>query len=760
MDEANIIPRDRKGSGAIEIITPPSLLNWEFSRREPHLIDYLLIVRKHQWLILTFMVTVVTLVSIATFKMKPVYEATSRIQIDHESPGVLPFQGVNSDDMYADLENYIETESKVLQSDTLALKTIKSTLLADEPSYGGGPGDTAALPTLAADQAPISRPAILGTFEGSLSVKRVPNTRLLDVTFEATNPQLAARVLNAHLENFKTQNFETHYQATNDAEKYLTGQLEDMRRKVEDSEEKRLEYERTNQIWTIDDKQNITTEKLAEIDTELTAAQSDRIKKEADYDQAKTGNIDSLPAVRDSALIQTLAGKQAELRDKYQEELSRTGPNMPSALRLQEQIKQLDQLVVDQKKNIVGRIEQEYRIAMQRETLLQQSLARQKEEVNDMAKKMVDYNILNRDAEGNKQLYQGLLEKLKEAGISASLHSSNIHIVDPAMVPSSPSRPNKSRNLLMAIMVGLVGGLGLAFLREYMDNTVKTPDDVEMLAKLPSLAVVPAFGKLDGRQGKMARMLKGATAEGKDMRLELVSYSMPQSQVSEAFRSLRTSLLLSQAGHPPQVILVTSALPREGKTTAAVNLAVTLAQLGDSTLLIDCDLRKPGVTRALSLPEGKYAGMSSYLAGVSSLDLITVPHPVITNLSAVPTGPIPPNPADLLSSDRMRQAIAALRKEYKFIVIDSPPVMAATDAVILSVLVDGVLLVVRAGETPKEAFSRMRDMLAGVKCRMLGVLLNAVDSSAPDYYYSYRYYPYSYGGYSHDNKAKKTAASA
>ena len=229
MDETNIIPRDRKAGGAIEIISAPSLLTWETSPREPHLIDYLLILRKHQWLILTFLLTVVTLVSIATFKMKPVYEATSRIEIDRESPGVLPFQGVNSDDMYADLENYIETESKILESDTLALKTIKSTALADEPTFGGAPGDSAALPALAADQAPISRPAILGAFQGSLSVKRVPNTRLLDVIFESTDPHLAARVLNAHLENFKTQNFESHFQATTDAEAFLTDRLAELK---------------------------------------------------------------------------------------------------------------------------------------------------------------------------------------------------------------------------------------------------------------------------------------------------------------------------------------------------------------------------------------------------------------------------------------------------------------------------------------------------------------------------------------------------
>jgi polysaccharide biosynthesis transport protein len=235
------------------------------------------------------------------------------------------------------------------------------------------------------------------------------------------------------------------------------------------------------------------------------------------------------------------------------------------------------------------------------------------------------------------------------------------------------------------------------------------------------------------------------TANGHEKRIELVAQHLPKSQMSEAFRALRTALLLSQPDHPPQVILVTSALPREGKTTAAANLAVTLAQLGDKTVLVDADLRKPGVGRLLNLGTGKYAGLSSYLAGVSSLDLVTVPHPQIPNLAAIPTGPLPPNPADLLSSHKLSEAIAELRTKFKFVVIDSPPIMAATDAVILSVQTDGVLLVVRSGETPKEAFTRTRDLLISVKCHLLGVVLNAVDASAPDYYYSYRYYPYSYG---------------
>src|SRR6185295_18507926 len=427
----------------------------------------------------------------------------------------------------------------------------------------------------------------------------------------------------------------------------------------------------------------------------------------------------------------------------------------PKVMRLQEQIKEMNQSVTREKINIANQVEAEYRGARQRELLLTQALDQQKKEAGEMADRMVQYNILKREAEANKQLYDGLLQKLKEAGISAGLRSSNIRVVDPALVPKYPSKPQKGRNISLAILVGLVGGIGLALLREYLDNTVKNPDDIENLARLPSLAVVPAFASPNGaNSGRLPKLLKGPGG-AREGRVELVSHLQPQSQISEAFRALRTSLLLSQADHPPQVILMTSALPREGKTTAAANLAVTLAQLGDKTLLVDGDLRKPGVSRALSMSGGKYAGLSSYLAGVSTLDLITVQHPGISNLSVIPTGPVPPNPADLLSSHRLSDMVLELRRRYKFVVIDSPPIMAATDAVILSVLADGVLLVVRSSETPKEAFTRTCDLLSSVKSRVLGVVLNAVDSSSPDYYYSYRYYPYSYGGYGKEDGERK-----
>jgi capsular exopolysaccharide synthesis family protein len=741
-EENNLVPRENGSNGHVELVPVSGrFASFDLSPREPHLYDYLLILRKHQWLVLSFMLSVVTIVSIATFRMQPVYVATARIEIDKENANILPFQGGDSYDYMMDSDNYIETQAKILTSETLALQTIRNNGLALRPEFAGSGGISEAVAS--GSLANQKRPAELAEFLGNLSVKRVPNSRLMDVGFESTDPQLAARTVNAHIATYIEQNYRSKYEATSQASDWLADQLRDFKIKVQKSEDARIAYERQNQIWTLDDKQNMTTQRLSDINKQFTDAQAERMKKESLYEFAKAGNLDAVPQLDSNSALTELLKKRGETSADYADALQQYGPNFPKVLRLKAQLKDIDDNIGKEKQKILDALESDYREARQRETLLADALNEAKAETNQMAEKMVEYNILKREAEANKALYEGLMTKMKETAISGALRSSNIRVVDPAMVPTTPARPAKAKNILLALLVGLVGGIGLALLREYLDNTVKTPDDIETLARLPSLAVVPQFAGTNGH--KRRGLLPDFSENGHDKRIELVAQHLPKSQMSEAFRALRTSILLSQAEHPPQVILVTSALPREGKTTAAANLAVTLAQLGDSTVLVDADLRKPGIGRLLNLGSGKYAGLSSYLAGVSSLDLVSVPHPAIPNLVAIPTGPLPPNPADLLSSHRLADAIVELRTKYKFIVFDSPPVMAATDAVILSVQADGVLLVVRSGETPKVAFTRTRDLLTSVKSRILGVVLNAVDSSAPDYYYSYRYYPYSYG---------------
>src|SRR4029077_4368080 len=274
---------------------------------------------------------------------------------------------------------------------------------------------------------------------------------------------------------------------------WLADQLEELKIRVQRSEDARIAYERQNQIWTLDDKQNITTQRLSDINKQLTDAQSDRMRKESLYQFAKSGNLDAVPEVQGNSVLADLMRKRADAAAQYADQLSQYGPNFPKVQRLQAQLKDLDQAIEKEKQKILDILESDFQEAQQRETLLTKVLDQQKSETNQMAGKLVEYNILKREAEANKALYEGLMTKLKETAISAGLRSSNIRVVDPAMIPSTPARPAKARNVALAFLVGLVGGIGLALMREYLDNTVKTPDDVETLSRLPSLAVVPLF---------------------------------------------------------------------------------------------------------------------------------------------------------------------------------------------------------------------------------------------------------------------------
>ncbi len=435
--------------------------------RQAHLLDYVIILRKHQWLILTFLLTVVTVVTIATFKMKPVYEAAARVEVDREAQNEVPFQPTNSYDEYEDMDTYIETQTKILQSETLALQTIKSMDLAQYPEFGGNPDAGA----FGQGGSSLRRPPILGAFLGSLSVVRVPNSRLIEVRFAAQNPQLAAQVVNAHLQNYIEQNFRSKYDATTQASNWLSSELEELRMKVEKSEDARLAYERENQIWQIDEKQDITTQKLGDLSRAATEAQMDVAQKEALYRMAISGNVDALPAALGNGVVQDLLRKKSQLDEDYAEAINQYGPNFPKVLRLAAQQKQVDSDLANARKTMVQSVQEDYNTAQGHLALLQEALDKQKADANDLAEKLVQYNILQHDADSNKQLYDGLLQKLKEAGITAGLRSSNIRVVDPALVPTTPSRPQKAKNILLALLVGLVGGIGLAIFREYLDNT-------------------------------------------------------------------------------------------------------------------------------------------------------------------------------------------------------------------------------------------------------------------------------------------------
>jgi polysaccharide biosynthesis transport protein len=384
--------------------------------------------------------------------------------------------------------------------------------------------------------------------------------------------------------------------------------------------------------------------------------------------------------------------------------------------------------------------------ALQRENMLHDALEKQKQEANKLNESAIEYNLLKRDAETYRQLYEGLLQKLKEAGVSAGLKANNFQIVDSARPPMAPIEPNIPRNILFSLLLGSATGVGLAFLLEGLDNTIRTTEQAQMISGLASLGMIP-LGSKSAREGPNPKRL--VIASSKEA-VELVTQVRPQSQMAESYRALRTSLLLSNLGSPPKVIMVTSALPQEGKTTTSINCGVVLAQKGVRVLLIDADLRRPSIHKTLGM--GPRSGLSNVLTGSSTLEQTITRSSILPNLYILPAGTPPPNPAELLASSNMRDVLAQLREQYDHIVVDTPPSLSVTDAVVLSPRADAVMLVIRSAQTTKQALRRARDILAQVNAKVVGVLLNAVDLSSPDYYYYYEYQS-KYSGYYRDDGA-------
>jgi len=397
------------------------------------------------------------------------------------------------------------------------------------------------------------------------------------------------------------------------------------------------------------------------------------------------------------------------------------------------QIKEIDRQIQAETHKAVENLRGKFIAAQQRESMLRDALEKQKQEANNLNESAIDYTLLKRDVESNRQLYEGLLEKLKEAGVTAGLRSNNVKIVDAARVPTGPIEPNIPRNLAFALLLGITSGVGLAFLLESMDNTVRTTEQAQVISGLPSLGMIPLGSKSANTGDGNRQMSLTSSREA----VELVTQARPQSQMAESYRALRTSLLLSSLGAPPKVIMVTSSRPQEGKTTTSINTAIVLAQKDVRVLLVDADLRRPSVHKTLGM--GPRSGLSNVLTGSATLQQTVTVSPVLPNLFILPAGTPPPNPAELLASANMRNVLAELRQQYDHIVIDTPPTLSVTDAVVLSPRMDAIILVIRSGQTTKQALRRARDILMQVNAHVTGVLLNAVDLTSPDYYYHYEY---------------------
>jgi succinoglycan biosynthesis transport protein ExoP len=712
------------------------------SQEEPHLRDYLNIILRRKWVVITFFIALVTTVTIFTYMQKPLYKATATIKIDKESLNNIIMGNIVAYD-WTENEAYYQTQYKILKSRNLAKRVIRSLNLNNNPEFVSNPKTKGAAVKTDNILEPI-RPlkddgidaGLVDAFSGGVEVTPVEKSKLVNVSFTSLNPEFAAKVANAVVESFIMLQMESKIEATSQAKELLQQQLEVMKAKVEQAEEKLNEYAAKNEIIFLSEMQgeqgkstdadNVITKKLSELSSLLTEATSDRINKETIYKAAMSGDPDSNTVVMNNPLISELKKDYATLDVDYNQQLKMYKPGYPKMVRLMEQISQLKKKIDIETKKVITSIKRDYEVALKRESSLNAAFEAQKREALNLKERSIQYLILKREADTNKELYNGLLQRLKETGVSANLTASNIQLLDRAEVPRSPFKPRRAFNIMLSMIVGLFGGVGLAFFREYLDNTIKTPEDIDKRVYLPSLGIVPHY-----------YLNKDKFPEG------YIANGGSRSPVAEAYNTIRTFLQLSTGGTPPRIITVTSPEREEGKTTTAINTAISFTRSDVKVVLIDADMRRPKLHKVFRFDNS--VGLSTYLSGNVEFNESIIKTTEIPYLDIITSGPVAPNPAELLSSSKFGELMQNLSDIYSFIIVDTPPVIGISDALIVGKQTDGVILVIRSGRTPREAAQETKRMLENVNAKILGVVLNSITQGDMRHSYYSNYYRYYYG---------------
>jgi capsular exopolysaccharide synthesis family protein len=727
--------------------------------KPPDLLAWWRVIRKRRWTVLTAFSVLFAAVLVGSIKEKPVYQAKALIEIDKENPSVANPQELFLLDEVSDA--YLETQYKVLTSDDLAERVIHQLGLDRQAEFLPStlawpwsmtasaaaafppppPKDSAAVPDLSV------RETVLTRFRSRLDIRPIRRSRVVEIRFDSQAPELAARTVNAVAENYIQKNLEARWDAAQKASEWLSQQLRDLKAKLENSEDDLQKYVADNGLLFLEtekgDAESIVNQSVREVQEELTRAQADRMEKESIFRLVQSGEYGSLPGVLDNKLLQDLTFRLADLQREQAQLATTFTDNYPKVKQTQSQIAEIQSSLERERWRAAQKISNDYFAALRREKLVREAFAEKQAEANQIAEKSVQYGILSREVDTNNGLYEGLLERLKEAGVSAGLKASNIRIVDPGTVPYKPIAPNYPLNLGLAAFLGLGLGICMAFLKEHLDQTIRYSQDVFHFLGVPVLGFIPSMSARNGKK------LKGITAADREFIFgpansrtapgDALIEDRPRNDLgihkgsafSEAFRELRTSVILSASGRLANSILVTSAQPGEGKTTVAVNLAFSLAQLGQPVLLVDADMRRPSIQKYFPQKGSK---LSSYLGGQGAWQQMVYPTP-ISRLNVLHCGPIPENPSELLSSDRMRALIQESMTTYRFVILDSPPLLNRADSRILGSMVGATLLVVKGGETPRQVVQYAESQARSVGANLIGVVLNNLDSSLNDYSY-------------------------
>jgi succinoglycan biosynthesis transport protein ExoP len=710
---------------------------------------------KRKWMVLSFFLAVVGSVALFSFVQKPVYTALGTLWIDRE-PNVLPAPEVLQIESRDAV--YYQSQFTILRSRALANATIEKNKLDENPHF--------AVILASREQADsrssaVFREKLIDKLLERISVRPLRDTRIVSVGFDDPDPQFAADTLNALFEAFVDMNVRRKYSVSEQASEFLASQITTLRTDVEGLERKIQEYGAEKNIVSLSATETTVVNSLSEINSALSAASVARIDRLARYNQIKNAPLGSIPQAVDSPAIQRLSEEYSKLARDYAQRLEIFKPEFPEMTQLRKQVEDARAALEQETRNLVSSAYAEYQAALKNEQSLMDLFEKKKAEALNLNSNSIFYNSLKIEIQNKSALLEALLKRQSETEFSAQLKevgTSNVWIVDRAAIPTSPTSPNRKLNMLLALVLGLLGGAGFAVLLEYFSGVVKNSRDVARITGLPTLGFIPLLvrkdpgGKMKKKEKRKRSRSSGrargdrwltvadtARAGDRESLIELISLTEPGSVQAENYRSIRTTLFVSSAPGKLKSFVITSPLAQEGKTSTAANLAITLAQAGKKTILVEADLRKPRLDKLFGMPNGP--GLTSYVSGQADLPSV-IEATDIPDLYVILSGPIPSQPVELLGSNRMDEAIAQLRKTFDYVLFDAPPLLLVSDAVALGPMIDAVILVVREGATPLSALKLAKQKLDAHHLKCFGVILNGISAYGQEGYYARQYQHY------------------
>jgi len=725
-------------------------------KEEIHLRDYWRLLSKRRSVALTVFFTVVGVVLVYTYMATPIYKGTTQLLFELERNQTLNFvQGGAAVIQMKDAAEYFNTQKGIITSRTFADRVVRKMQLDQNPYFlelkekrknsllsvaiqkiqsvfpeKAKPDTVNPFPDPRFK--PELDPGLTDMILANVELETGRMTNLMKINYLADNPAVAASMANGIADTFIEHNLDIRVKPYRDAAEWLSARLVEAKESVANTEKTLQQYREGKGIVSFDTQGNVITQQLQELITQLVQTEGKRQEAEIKYKQIASvinspEHLATVPDIMNNLVIQGLRNEELGIKKQLSELSEKFGPKHPQVINAYSQLSMVQKNIISEARKMLNAAKTEFEIAGSREVSLRRSIEAQKQEVMALTQKAINFNVLAGESGSNKKFYELLLTKYQEASLSSGISISNIQIVDSAVIPGSPVKPKRGQNLLLALMVGLFGGVAVAFFIDYMDDTIKTAEDVDKKLGLAFLDVVPLTAEKLG---------------------PVFMTTDPKSATAEAYRTIRTGLMLSSAVNQLKVFLMTSATPNEGKTTTAVNLAVAMAQMGEKVLIVDCDMRRRNLHNLFDI--SNESGISDVLVDPAKLSQAIQQLEAYPNLDIITGGTMAPNPSELLGSERMKAFIAKTRENYDRVIIDSPPLLAFSDPLVLANLADGVIMVIWGGKTPRDLIHKAIQPLKGIDARILGVVLNKIDTTKKSYYY-YPYYSYYYS----DRKGKK-----